>query len=79
MRSAEPWDTQWAAGLATQALMWLARNYPECAGSDALREHEDAAYGAAMDGDEEGYREALRAYMGGGRDAALKIRRGAAA
>jgi hypothetical protein len=51
MRSAEPWDTQWAAGLATQALMWLARNYPECAGSDALREHEDAAYGAAMDGE----------------------------
>jgi hypothetical protein len=49
MRSAEPWDTQWAAGLATQALMWLARNYPECAGSDALREHEDAAYGAAME------------------------------
>jgi hypothetical protein len=70
----EPWDKEWAADLATKALRYLAKNYPECAASEVLKEHEDAAYAAAMDGDREGYQEALRAYCRAGRDAAMKIR-----
>jgi len=75
----EPWDTEWAADLAAEALAYLARHYPECASSEAsrgvLREHEAAAYEAAMDADEDGYREVLRAYMRAGRDAALRLRK----
>ena len=76
--SAEPWDTEWAAERASEALHYLARNYPECAASEALREHEEAAHEAAMRGDEEAYLEALRSYLLAGRDEALRIRRGAA-
>ena len=75
----EPWDAEWAAERAAEALRYLGRNYPECL--DALRvldEHETAAHVAARLGDREGYLEALRAYMKAGRDAALEIRRGAA-
>jgi hypothetical protein len=49
----EPWDTEWAAQKASEALHYLARNCPECAASEALREHEEAAPEAAMRGDEE--------------------------
>jgi hypothetical protein len=49
----EPWDTEKAAQLAAEALRWIGRNYPECAASEVLREHEEAAYEAAMDADEE--------------------------
>lgn len=76
---AEPWDTEWAAERAVEALRYLGAHYPECL--DALRvldEHERAAYEAALLGDREGYLEALRGYMKAGRDAALEIRRGAA-
>jgi hypothetical protein len=59
-------------------LLYLARYYPECAASEALRKHEGAAHEAAMDADEVRYREALRAYMRAGREEALRIRRGAA-
>ena len=75
----EPWDTEWAAERAAEALRYLGRNYPECL--DDLRvldEHETAAHEAALLGDREGYLEALRAYMKAGRDDALEIRRGAA-
>jgi hypothetical protein len=75
----EPWDTEWAAERAAEALRYLGTHYPECL--DALRvldEHETAAHEAALLGDREGYLEALRAYMKAGRDAALGIRRGAA-
>jgi hypothetical protein len=75
---AEPWDTEWAAEKASEALHYLARNYPECAASAALREHETAAHEAAILGDREGYLEALRGYMKAGRDEALRFRRGAA-
>jgi len=74
----EPWDTEKAAQLAAEAMRWLDRNYPECAASEVLREHEEAAYEAAMDADDERYREALRAYCRAGRDEALRIRREAA-
>jgi hypothetical protein len=75
----EPWDTEWAAGRAAEALRYLGTHYPECL--DALRvldEHEETAYRAAMCGDEVAYLEALRAYCRAGRDEALRIRRGAA-
>jgi len=74
----EPWDTDKAAQLAAGALRWLGRNYPECAGSNVLREHEQAAHEAAIEADEERYREALRAYCRAGREEALRIRRRAA-
>jgi hypothetical protein len=76
---AEPWDTEWAAERAAEALRYLGRNYPECLGDlRALDEHEQAAHEAALLGDREGYLEALRGYIRTGRDAALDIRRGAA-
>ena len=75
----EPWDTEWAAERAAEALRYLGRNYPECFGDlRALDEHEQAAHEAALLGDREGYLEALRGYMKAGRDAALDMRRGAA-
>jgi hypothetical protein len=76
---AEPWDTEWAAARATEALRYLGTYYPECV--EALRvldEHETAAHEAALLGDREGYLEALRGYMKAGRDAALRLRKGAA-
>jgi hypothetical protein len=66
----EPWDTEWAAELAGEAVRYLARYYPECAASEVLTDHEEAAHEAAMDADEEGYRAALRAYCRAGRDGA---------
>jgi hypothetical protein len=77
-KAAEAWGVEWATEKASEALHYLARNYPECAASEALREHEEAAHEAAMDADEERYREALRAYCRAGRDEALRRRRGAA-
>ena len=74
----EPWDVEWAVELAGEALAYLARHYPDCAASEVLREHEEVANEAALDGDEVRYREALRAYCRAGRDEALRIRRGAA-
>lgn len=75
----EPWDTEWDAERAAEALRYLGTHYPECL--EALRvldEHETAAHEAALLGDREGYLEALRGYMKVGRDEALRIRRGAA-
>ena len=76
---AEPWDTEWAAEKASDALRYLRRNFPECLENlRALDEHEGAAYEAAMRGDRDAYLEALRGYCRAGRDEALRIRRGAA-
>jgi len=72
---APPWDTEWAAERAAEALRYLGTHYPECL--DALRvldEHERIAHEAALLGAQEGYLEALRGYMKAGRDAALEIR-----
>lgn len=74
-----PWDTEWAAQKAAQALGYLGRNFPECLKNlRALDEHETAADEAAIRGDEDAYLGALRAYMRAGGDEALRIRRGAA-
>jgi hypothetical protein len=78
----EPWDTEWAAARAAQALRYLGRNFPECLGNlRVLDEHEEAALEATMRGDRNAYLnaylEALRDYCGAGRDEALRIRRGA--
>ena len=75
----EPWDTEWAAEKAAEALRYLGRNYPECLENlRVLHEHEQAAHEVAMRGDRDAYLEALRAYMRAGRDEALRIRRDAA-
>jgi hypothetical protein len=75
----EPWDTEWAAQKAAEALRYLGRNFSEClANLQVLEGHEEAANEAAMRGDEDAYLEALRAYMRAGRDEAMRIRRGAA-
>jgi hypothetical protein len=74
-----PWDTEWAAARAAEALRYLGTHYPECL--DALRvldEHEAAVNEAAMRRDQDSYLEALRGYCRIGRDEALRIRRGAA-
>jgi hypothetical protein len=75
----EPWDTEWAAARAAEALRYLGTHYPECLEAlTVLDEHETAAHDAALLGDREGYLEALRTYMKAGRDEALRIRRRAA-
>jgi hypothetical protein len=75
----EPWNTEWAAQKAAEALRYLGRNYPECLENlRVLDEHEAAANEAAMHGDRDAYLEAFRCYMRAGRDEALRIRRGAA-
>ncbi len=71
-------DTEWAAERASKAMRWLADNYPECSGSQALHPHQDAAHEAAVAGDRDAYLEALRAYCRAGRDEALRIRKEAA-
>ena len=75
----EPWDAEWAAERAAEALRYLGTHYPEClAALRVLDVYETAANEAAVRGDREAYLEALRGYMKAGRNAALRIRRGAA-
>lgn len=71
-------DTEWVALRASEAMAYLAKNYPESAGSPELYPHQDAAHEAAIVEDRDGYLEALRRYMQAGRQAALRVRRGAA-
>ena len=81
-----PWDTEWAAQKAAEALRYLGRDFPECLQNlrvASLDEHETAvgeaaAYEAAIRADEDAYLGALRAYMRAGRTSSLRIRRGAA-
>jgi len=74
-----PWDTEWAAQKAADALRYLGRNFPECLENlRVLDEAEEAAHEAAMRGGRDAYLEALRGYCRAGRDEALRIRRGAA-
>jgi hypothetical protein len=75
----EPWDTEWSAEKAAEALRYLGRNYPECLENlRVLEEAETSAHEAALRGDRDAYLEALRDYCRAGRDEAMRIRRGAA-
>jgi hypothetical protein len=75
----EPWDCEWAAEKAADALRYLGRNAPEVLDNPrVLDEPEREAHEAAMAGDEDAYLAALRDYMRAGRDEALRIRKGAA-
>ena len=75
----EPWDTEWAAEKAAEALRYLGTNYPECLENlRVLDQPERAAHEAAMRGDRGAYLESLRCYMRAGRHEALRIRRAAA-
>jgi hypothetical protein len=72
------WDTELAAERAAEAMRYLAANYPEASGSEALHPHQDAAHAAAVAGEREAYLEALRAWMRAGRNEVLRSRREAA-
>jgi hypothetical protein len=65
-----------ALNLATKAVYYLARHYPE--GVDAADSYQQAVNEAAAKGDREAYAEALREYVRAGRRAALGVRKGAA-
>lgn len=74
-----PWDTEWAAARAAEALRYLGTHFPECLENmRVLDEHETRVNEAAIRGDQDAFLEALRGYMRAGRDEALRIRRGAA-
>jgi hypothetical protein len=76
---AEPWDMDWAAERAAEALRYLGRNYPECLEKlQVLDEHEKVANEAAMRADRNAFLEALRGYMRAGREEAVRIRRSVA-
>ena len=78
-KAVEPWDCEWAAERAADAVKYLGRHYPECLENlRALDEYEEAAHEAAMASDKDAYLAALRSYCRAGRDEALRIRRGAA-
>ncbi len=72
------WSNEWAYEKAAQAVHYLAGNYPECGGSEALDPYQEAVHQAAIAEDRGAYEEALRAYMKAGRRVALAIRKGAA-
>jgi hypothetical protein len=72
------WSNEWAYEKAAQAMRYLAENYPECGGLEALDGYQEAVHEAAVAEDWGAYEEALRAYMKAGRREALAVRRGAA-
>ena len=78
-KPAEPWDTEWAAQKAADALRYLGHNASEVLeNTSVLEKHEQPAHDAAMREDRDAYLVALRAYCRAGRGEALRIRRGAA-
>jgi hypothetical protein len=72
------WSQEWACEKAAQAIRYLAQNYPECGGLEALDAYQEAVHEAAIAVDRGAYEEALREYMRAGRREALAIRRRAA-
>jgi hypothetical protein len=82
MKQATPppvlWSQEWAYEKAAQAIRYLAEDYPECGGLEALDPCQDAVHDAAIAEDRGAYQEALREYMRAGGCEALAIRRGAA-
>jgi hypothetical protein len=80
-RGASPrvlWSQKWAYERAVQAVRYLAENYPECGGTEALGPHHEAVHEAAARENWDDYVDTLRNYTRVGRRAALAIRRGAA-
>jgi hypothetical protein len=70
----EPWDAEWAAARAAEALRYLGTHYPECLDAPrVLDEHEEDAHEAAVRWDKDAYPEAFRCYMRAGRAEALRI------
>jgi hypothetical protein len=81
MRATSPlvlWSQAWALQKAAQAIHYLAQNYPECGGLEALDPYHDGVHEAAGAEDRGAYEQALREYMRAGRREALAIRRAAA-
>jgi hypothetical protein len=72
------WSQEWAMQKAAHAMRYLAENYPECGGLEALDGYQEAVHEAAVAEDRAEYEEALREYMRAGRREALAIRRRAA-
>lgn len=72
------WSQEWAYEKAALAMRYLAQNYPECGGLEALDAYQEAVHEAAIAEDRAAYEEALRGYMRAGRREALAMRRGAA-
>jgi hypothetical protein len=72
------WGQEWAYEKAAQAIRYLAENYPECGGLEALDLYQEAVHEAAVAEDRGAYQEALWEYMRAGKREALEIRRGAA-
>ena len=72
------WSQRLADERAVQAVRYLAENYPECGGTEALDPYHEAVHETAVREDWDGYEDALRNYMRAGRRVALAIRRGVA-
>jgi hypothetical protein len=72
------WCQEWAYEKAAQAVRYLAENYPECGGLEALDPYHDAVHEAAVGEDRKAYEESLREFMRAGRREALAIRKRAA-
>ena len=76
---AEPWNAEWAAERAAEALCYLGRNYPECLKNPrVLDEHETVAKEAAMRGPRRVPGSPQMVHSCRGREADVEIRRGAA-
>lgn len=71
---AAAWDTEWAGGMASKVLRYLAENYPECSGSEELHPYHEAVQAAEASGERPAYYEALREYVRAGRAMAVGIR-----
>jgi hypothetical protein len=69
------WSDECAFTKASQALEYLAENYPECGGIDRLDSYHHAVHDAAIRKDRVAYEEALRDYMRASRREALATRR----
>ena len=73
-----PWDLEWAAERAAEAMRYLAVNCPASAGYPELHGFQDAAHAAAVAEDRDRYLEALRGYVRAGQRVERAARRRAA-
>lgn len=75
-RGASPpvlWSQESVYEKAVQAVRYLAENYPECGGTEALDPYHDAVHEAAAREDWDGYVNGLRNHMRSRRRAALAL------